>query len=203
MVSGGDSVPHPVHLGYWTNWSYGRLTGSTITLDQNGVLLTAFVAVFVTFVGNRFWSLACFALHQYFSSAKAQDGLYHQRQIILRNSANEMDGLVNLFRMLSAWRRRTDRRFNRLMPLIGFAVLNVAAFHVASIFSSKVSSAMGSEVLVSSASCGIPWERTYDDNKVQTILSPWDARRMTTFNTYAQQCYLNSLTEGCGLYIKK
>lgn len=77
---------YPVYLGAWTNWSHGKISGLTITLtNQNGALLTAFLALFVTFTSTCFWRILSFTLHQHLSSSSAQDGLYHQRQSILRN----------------------------------------------------------------------------------------------------------------------
>lgn len=203
MASPGGSIEYPVHIGYWTNWSHGRVAGATITLGRNGALLTAFLAVFVTVVGTRLWRIACFALHQYLSSDEAQDGLYHQRQAILRNSANEMDSAGNLVRILVAWRRKASRPFYRILPLFGIALLSVAAFTAAGILSSKVGTAMGKEVLISSPSCGIPFLKTHDPEKLSTILQPWDAQRMMSFANYAEKCYSNNSVEGCGPFIKR
>ena len=199
-----NSAEYPVHVGYWTNWSYGRITGATITLDsRQGTFLTAFLAVFVTFVGNRLWKIICFGLHQCLSSGKAEDGIYHQRQMILRNSTNEINSLGNLLSMLLAWRKKADRPFYRMLPLIGLSMICVPAFAVASIFSSKISSAMGNEVLISSPSCGIPSENTQDPQKLQTIFSPWFSRQMSTSANYARKCYSNASVDGCGPFIRR
>lgn len=204
MADTRNSAEYPVHVGYWTNWSYGRVAGATITLDsRQGTFLTAFLAVFVTFVGNRLWKIMCFGLHQYFSSKRAEDGLYHQRQMILRNSANEMNSLGNFLSVLAAWRQKADSPFYRMLPLIGLSMSCVSAFTVASIFSSKISSAMGNEVLISSPSCGIVSENTEDSQKLQTIFSPWGSRQMGSAANYAQKCYSNASVDGCGPFIRR
>lgn len=86
-----------IYTGVWTNWSHGAVFGRTLTIDRrDGDLLIAFIALFVTIVGTSFWRLACFALHSFFSSEATRDGIYHQRQAILRNSANGANGLWRL-----------------------------------------------------------------------------------------------------------
>lgn len=55
MADLGVSDEYPIHLGFWTNWSHGRVKGATITLThRNGALLTAFLALFVAFAGTSF-----------------------------------------------------------------------------------------------------------------------------------------------------
>jgi len=85
-----------VHLGVWTDWSRGRVLGSTLTLTRTQAnLLIAFTASFVVFVGSRFWRIACLALHQSYSSAEPRDALHHQRQAVLRNSGSSDSGIVS------------------------------------------------------------------------------------------------------------
>lgn len=85
-----------VHLGVWTDWSRGRVLGSTLTLTRTQAnLLIAFTASFVVFVGSRFWRIACLVLHQSYSSAQPRDALHHQRQAVLRNSGSSDSGIVS------------------------------------------------------------------------------------------------------------
>lgn len=99
---------YDVYLGFWINWSHGRVRGATITLSRNnGSLLIAFLALFVAASGKSFWRLLCFALHQATSApATPQDGFYHQRQAILRNSETAMQGGWEIFNSMIAWKRR-------------------------------------------------------------------------------------------------
>jgi hypothetical protein len=86
-----------VYLGAWINWKRGRVLGATITMSQgNASLLIAFIALFVSFVGTRFFRLACFIAHRLYSKRSAQDGIYHQRQAILRNSDNAIGAIWSL-----------------------------------------------------------------------------------------------------------
>lgn len=204
----GVSSAYPVHLGFWTNWSHGKVHGATITLtSRDGALLTAFLALFVAFAGTSFWRIACFALHQTYSSDAPCDGLYHQRQAILRNSTNGTAALSSFIRILWAWRQRANRPYRRIVPLIFFAVLSVGGFAAAGLFSSKIGSAMGNEVLISSSNCGVPYYTTGDSTtleKLYSIYFPYDAQRYTSFANYAQKCYSTTANvEGCAPFVKR
>ncbi|KAL1607754.1 hypothetical protein SLS60_002690 [Paraconiothyrium brasiliense] len=94
-VLGVDSQPR-IFLGVWINWSKGNVLGSTLTVTQtNGALLVAFVALFITFAGTRLWRISCFFLHRGYSASGPQDGIYHQRQAVLKNSDNATAGLIS------------------------------------------------------------------------------------------------------------
>jgi hypothetical protein len=107
-IAQGGGVYDDVYLGFWTNWSQDKVHGATVTLTQNnGGLLIAFVALFVGAAGKSFWKLLCFALHRLLSAPTVpQDGLYHQRQAILRNSETSLQGGCQLFKSMLAWKRK-------------------------------------------------------------------------------------------------
>ncbi|KAN0073231.1 hypothetical protein V8E54_008451 [Elaphomyces granulatus] len=66
-----------IHVGFWTNWSHGRIAGATYTVtNRDGYFLIAFLASFITFVGTCFWRIISFIAHQYFSREDAQDAIY-------------------------------------------------------------------------------------------------------------------------------
>ena len=102
-----SSQDYEVHLGFWTNWSYGKVRGGTITVTQsNGSLLIAFIALFVATAGKSLWRLLCFALHSIWSQPSIpQDGWYHQRQAILRNSETALYGFWQLLCSMIAWKK--------------------------------------------------------------------------------------------------
>lgn len=152
-----------IYLGFWTNWSYGRIRGATLTLTQrDGGLLLAFLALFATIAGTCFWRIACLAIHHALYSGTSQDGIYHQRQAVLRNAANGTSGLWSLLQINWTWRRHTQSRpYWRILPLATFTLTIVCVFSLASIFSSQVSTSMGNEVLLLGPNCGI-----YDVNSI-------------------------------------
>lgn len=207
MANIGTTTDYPVHLGFWTNWSQGRFAGATVTLShRNGALLTAFLAIFVTTAGTNFWRIICFAVHQLFSSEVAEDGLYHQRQAVLRNAANETSGINALFRLCWAWRGRADKSLKRMLPLLCLALVIVSIFAVAGILSSRLGQ-MGDEVLISSPSCGeldLLAPSWMNGTKTETIFFPFTARRAAYFAQYAQSCYsdLSGRIGNCGPFVK-
>lgn len=206
MADLGQSTDIPVHIGVWTNWSRGRIAGATITLShQNGALLTAFLAMFITFVGTSFWRIISFTLHQLYSSDTPNDGLYHQTQAILRNSESSTTSLIRFIRVSWAW--RTQRPLYRSMPLLTITACSMAAFGAASIFSAKVSSAMGNEVLVSSNTCGqffMPDTNNMSTDVSRNIWNSYQSKTMNSFANYVQTCYTNvSEAEGCGSFVKQ
>ncbi|KAF1994209.1 hypothetical protein P154DRAFT_586672 [Amniculicola lignicola CBS 123094] len=184
----------------------GKTNGATLTLTkQHGGFLIAFLAIFVGMVGKSFWRLSCFAFHRYLSSSKEEDGLYHQRQAILRNSDTAQDGAWRLFDSMLSWRsgRRASRPIIRLLPFIFVALIISAAFGVASIFSSRVTTDTENEVLLTGKRCGMidpamPHERRL------ALLNPYYAKRASDFLNYGDKCYTNaSNTDGCHLYSKQ
>ncbi|KAF2715314.1 hypothetical protein K504DRAFT_529505 [Pleomassaria siparia CBS 279.74] len=201
------SQQYSVHIGFWTNWSHGKVQGATVTLTrQNGGFLIAFLAIFVGMVGKSFWRLGCFMLHRYFSSDLPEDGLYHQRQAILRNSDGAQDGGWRLIMSLLAWRsgRRAVRPIMRLLPIIIFSFTISAAFGIASIFSSRVTSETANEVLLKGTDCGLlDQDKPEDGSELLTTLQPFYAEGASRNLGYAQKCYVNQTgVDGCNLYIK-
>ncbi|KAL9116076.1 MAG: hypothetical protein Q9227_000445 [Pyrenula ochraceoflavens] len=208
-------INYPVHIGMWTNRSLGSVSGLTITLThRDGALLTAFLAIFITFTGSKFWRIVCFAMYRLFLSRPnaAQDGLYHQRQAVLRNANDEKTGFLSLARILLAWRKRAHRPITRLLPLLGTSLAIFVCFAMASIFASRISS--GNEVLISSPNCGVPNGTSSDPTTprlVEAVFNTWSAERVNSNANYAQRCYSstdrNSSTEaendGCTPFVKK
>ncbi|KAL1616591.1 hypothetical protein SLS54_008326 [Diplodia seriata] len=196
-----------IYTGLWTNWSRGAVLGSTITLSRrDGALLIAFTAFFITIVSTAFWRISCFAFHTLFSTASARDGLHHQRQALLRNSANGASGLCSLLLVLWSWRsgqNEAKHAYSRLLPLIAYTTITILAFAIASGFSSTISSGMGNEVLISSPRCGI--SSSSDNDTFFNIMNAYIAQGAATSFIYAQQCYTNTSSNpaSCGTYVKQ
>lgn len=155
---------------------------------------------------SSFWRLICFMLHRYFSSSISQDGLYHQRQAILRNSDTAQDGAWRMLMSLCAWHsgRRASRPILRLLPIIVLASAISFAFGVASIFSSHVTTDTANEVLLKGTRCGTLNSDQVDDlTKYLAEFQPYTSERANQFLNYGMQCYTNtSSSDGCNLYIK-
>jgi hypothetical protein len=165
------------------------------------------VAFFVTIVGTRFWRIACLTFHIFIYSSKAQrDGLYHQRQALLRNASNAETGFVTLFRLAWAWRRIASGAWRRILPLLVFTFLCVCGWAVATGFSSKVSTTAGEEVLISSPNCGtLNGYLDLNLSDIQSLYNPYMAKIIQTSASYAQQCYSSNTSGalGCDTFVQK
>ncbi|KAH7303430.1 hypothetical protein B0I35DRAFT_384031 [Stachybotrys elegans] len=204
-----DSSEFPVYTGVWTNWSQRGAFRSTLTLSrQDGALLIAFLAFFVTLVGAQAWRIVCFVFFHFHSTSLKQDALYHQRQAVVRNSASPIGGVLSLARIMYAWKTSPESRkkaFRRILPLLLLSIVMAAALAVASGLSSQV--ALGTEVLIRSDECGIVDLAAMLTNETASInatalLSPMVARRAEVAADYAQRCY-ESNSSDCLTFFKK
>ncbi len=204
IVSVGSGTYH-VYLGFWTNWSFGRVVGATLTLSKtHSGLLIAFVAIFVGATGKSFWRLACFVLHRVFSSAAEQDAVYHQRQAILRNVGTGVDAARMLMNAVWMWRGKARRPFRRLLPAILAALLISVAFAVAGVFSSSITREGASEVLIQADNCG-PLDSDDSEQPLGYVLlfDPYQSAQATAYSQYSLRCYMDTSTaDDCKLYVK-
>ncbi|KAK8093473.1 hypothetical protein PG997_000158 [Apiospora hydei] len=155
-----------VYLGVWTNWSRGSaIMGATLTTTQStGNILIAFTATFIPFVASRLWKMFCFAVHTCSSKRGSQGTIYHQRQVVLRNSSSADSGAFSLLALLWTWRRLPAKSLSRLLPLLIFAILFIVGFTVAGGYSSQITSTMGDEVLLKGDNCGMLTLATSEDD---------------------------------------
>jgi hypothetical protein len=148
-----DMTPY-IYTGAWINWSYGAVTGATLTLSsQHGSFLIAFLALFVRLAGQNLWAIFCYCAFQTRSTQQPTDALYHQLQALLRNSTGDTAALWDLLKLLWRWRTKTESAFRRIIFLAASALFHLATFSAAGIFSSKVS-IVDPEVLIKSDECG-------------------------------------------------
>ncbi|KAI1744856.1 hypothetical protein F4680DRAFT_443335 [Xylaria scruposa] len=193
---------YPIQLGVWTNWSRGRVMGSTLTLKRRDAdLLIAFTAFFIAFVASRTWRILCFGFHRSFSTSTPQSVIYHQRQAILRNSSSPENGMDLLFRQLWSGRYKgRDRLYSLLIALI--AVISVTAFTVTGGFSARISTGVGDEALIRSTNCGTLYPNFSNLDSYYASL-PYVAEVFSNAANYAQQCYSsNNNTLGCSRFMK-
>lgn len=210
-----------VYTGLWVRQADGSFMGSTLTLtSRDGAFLVAFLALFVNFVGGQSWSILKFLIHQSRAERRSEDALHHQQQAVLRNSTSAVAALWLWLRLAWAWRSQTSRPLLRSLVLVLVALLNIAAFSVAGIFSSHVNS-ISNRVLLQNQTCG-SWrwqavetldaagamENNFDD--FNALIPGWSAyytdllRTSRRDVTYARSCYdntLNTLSPDCQVYI--
>ncbi|KAF2854874.1 hypothetical protein T440DRAFT_542460 [Plenodomus tracheiphilus IPT5] len=160
------------------------------------------------------------------SSSSNPDGLYHQRQVILRNAAPAHSAAWELLQVSVAWRgSRVRRKALRVLPVVGLsAVLSLAftaaddalklssemawAYTVPRYSVVHVTSTSAREVLLSGRHRGtsVP---VLDDSiagaggYADARLNIYRSKKYTEYLTYALQCYSNnSKSEKCRTYIK-
>ena len=211
-----------VLVGSWINWSMlvplpchsqqtfrlcssnvsvgqGRVLGATITIPaDHGLILVAVLALFVTWAGSHVWGITCFVLHQCRSTFDERDGLHYQQQAILRNEFTELSVVWRLLEVASAWKTSTTGVSRRSIPLLFIALLHVAGFYAASIFSSRVTTTDG-EVLIKNDVCGWPDERSFkaysqwDQDDLLSADAAFLAAQWRSGNSaaYARSCYGN------------
>lgn len=130
-MSIATSLEDNVYIGLWMNRSYGPLKGATLTLTrQTGGLLIAFLALFVAATGRSFWKIVRYAIHVAVATDLSSDGVYHQRQAILRNNHLPIDAAWDLFRVRWAWRSKGRRLDARLSTITFLALLVAATFAI-------------------------------------------------------------------------
>ncbi|KAI1757375.1 hypothetical protein F4782DRAFT_127228 [Xylaria castorea] len=201
------SLTESVHIGFWTNWSKGQILGSTLTLSRSDAnLLIAFLAFWVTIVTSHIWKLTCFILHAFFSSAsEPQDGFYHQRQLLLRNSKGPGASVWTLLQILWAWRKLTWQPYSKGVPLLATAIFLAISFAAVSGLSSRV--VTGSEVLISNPSCGLILQPQTERDQKETFMVyiPYLVNNTIESAIYAQKCYStdSSSPADCGTYVQR
>ncbi|KAI1389152.1 uncharacterized protein F4822DRAFT_270921 [Hypoxylon trugodes] len=198
------STQFNIRMGIWTNWSRGKIFGSTVTLRrQDADLIIALTAFFIGFAGTRFWRILCFLIHHCRSSPKPQDTLYYQSQAILRNSATAESGLWTFISLFWTWRKRPGKRLIRAILLILTPAFCIAAFIIAGALFSGISTSIGNEVLVSGSTCGAFVNPSYDAFLWMTATF---TSHITRALGYAQQCYSETVPSGaidCNFYTVK
>ncbi|EXA31818.1 hypothetical protein FOVG_16960 [Fusarium oxysporum f. sp. pisi HDV247] len=106
-----------IYTGSWTDWSRGSVLGATITLSSRDTsLLLAFIAAFVTVIAVRLWVIICFTVHQILSTNGKHDGLYYQRQVILRNTKSAPAAAWLFLQQAWYWRGIAISAVTRTIP---------------------------------------------------------------------------------------
>lgn len=196
----------PIYVGAWTNWSRGAVMGATLTLKkQDADILIAITAFFIAYVATRFWRIICFCFHRLYSNSNPRDAVHHQRQAILRNSSSAENGVYLLLRLI--WANRYSKRSYRPLSAATVGIICVVAFTAAGTYSSRISTAPGDEVLISSSSCGFLYTKDLADKPSQDAYNAalsYPAEAMDSAANYAQQCYSNNNAGlDCHRYVQK
>lgn len=119
-------IDDDIYTGFWINRSLGSFRGATLTLDrQVGGLVIAFLALFVGAASRSIWKIIRFLLHVACATPATQDGLHHQRQVILRNTPLAFNTTLSLLQANIVWQNRAATLQQRTLP-IAFVALAVS-----------------------------------------------------------------------------
>jgi hypothetical protein len=146
-----------VFVGIWNDWSRGYIKGSTLTVTTGtSSVIIAILALFISQVGSHSWSIICFLTHQVRSTTRPRNGLYHQQQVILRNSVwgSDLGTIYQLGRVAWFWRGHGMRSIRATTWLIVLGLVHLSLFFVTGTLSSRIV-IIGNEVLIHGPNCGI------------------------------------------------
>ena len=187
---------------------------STLTLPTEwGLILIAFLALFIRLAGSYLWSIICFILHQTNASSEVQDDTYHQIQLALRNTDTEAGLGWKLFRVGAVHKGSRANAFSRTYWLIVLAMLHASGIGILGGLSSRFIA--GSDaVLAVRGECGWMEEvadpgpsmlkdpKARDSFNALVVMARYGYRRSAT---YARSCYAqtsDNSSSACDIYTK-
>lgn len=134
-----------------------------------------------------------------------KDALHHQQQAIFRNTGSPTLTAWEFVHLGWCWRRLALNPLWRCLPLALVALLNVAIFGVAGIFSSEVTKAPGNETLIRGPRCG--WWTLPSDGVGGSRTLIWTHKGLNdslAAAAYARACYqgAGNILE-CSKYVAK
>ena len=159
--------------------------GATITLSaRDGGLLIAFLALCVKVTAARLWHIVSYVVHQARARRAPQDGPRQQTQVTFRNAGSATSAAWNFFLIAFHWRSLARRPSLLSLLWALFALAYALAAGLASVFSSEVMEAVGTEALIKSPRCG-QW--ISDGNG--SDFAVWSHPENVAAADYAQTCY--------------
>jgi hypothetical protein len=190
----------------------------TLTLPtQWGIILTAFLALFIRLAGSYLWGIICFVIHQSNASSENQDDTYHHIQVALRNTDTEASLSWKLFRVGAVHQGSRRNAFGRTSWLIVLAMTHAASIGALGGLSSRFIA--GSDaVLAVKGTCG--WmdeiaknpseqlsEELKDPGKFAAfsglvVMARYGYRRSAS---YARSCYAqtsDNSSNACEIYLR-
>lgn len=202
-----SDLPNPgfeaVRKGWWTDHDAGRARRGMLTLsNQEAAALLGFLAVAVTFAGNRSWKIWRFFLYRCFrqNEADGKDARKWTRRfkLILRNVITAAS--ASWMFITQAWeirgRRRSPEGMKNLVQSIGLVIaagIHLLAFVAAGILTSRI--LIGRTVVSKPLdSCG-QWEPR---DGASSILA-WQSLRLNETidsDNYVRNCYPEGVSQG-------
>lgn len=186
--------------------------GATLTLPRQwGVILIAFMALFIRFAGSHLWNIVCFVIHQIRATPDDHCDTHRQIQVILRSETSESRVLKDMIKI--GWNRRhvPPATLCTYIPLLCITGLHMLAISAAGLFSSRVITT-NNEALVRSPLCGWLTEVSRfnllsDDSELDTakILLVMGRYSYQQSLIYARACYgqeYNGYSSICSSFVQ-
>jgi hypothetical protein len=107
----------------------------------------------VRWTGNQLWSIIAFVAHQSRSTSNTSDILHYQQQVLLRNSAGNLEAILDFLKLSRQWKSKISGPLRRNIVIILVALFHWILFSAAGIFSSKFT-VTGNEALIHGGQCG-------------------------------------------------
>lgn len=202
-------TPGDIYIGLWTDWSKGKVLGATITVTATtGVILAAFIAIFVNLAVGNLWNLVAYAVHQARATGSQCHPMLRQQQVILKNNTSPLTAGTRLAQLMWAWPWRSQRTvFRGSLLLTALTFLCALGGVVAGIFASSIVATTDIEVLLSTPNCGF-WQE--DGLPLGAVLGQkWDndtnrfyQQEVGDSRTYARSCYNASSLKTCNTFVR-
>lgn len=194
-----------IYTGFWINRSYDVIRGATLTLSPwSGAILTSAVATFITVVTTQLWKIIMYVTYYSRVSNERKDGLFHQQQIVFRNSTTPGSVAWSAFSQAAAWRGKVRHALSRCLPWAVLSLVYIAAAAAAAVFSSQVSKGAGPARLLQPQDCGL-WglDQSANSTKSDVGFRQLTTRQNLLGSSYTRACYhTNDTSSTCQTFAR-
>ena len=206
-----ESVPSSPFTFYPKSIGNGAIRGSTLTLPTEwSLILVGFFALFLKLASGHLWRTICFAIHQIGASSRNQDDLYHQIQLLLRNTESEGTFVESLMKVGRAHKESRFEVYRRSLFPIMLASLYGLVFYALSGLSSRLILDSSGAVLALSKNCGwmevpdlsnLADDKTFEAVNALTVMARTGYRRSAS---YSRSCYgrFGGNSTACGNFVQ-
>ncbi|KAH7152102.1 hypothetical protein B0J13DRAFT_658430 [Dactylonectria estremocensis] len=137
------------------------------------------------------WRIVIFAAHQSLAAGGQHDGLYYQRQFILRNITSPIAATWFFLQQSWYWRQSANRALVRTILWALCGIVYVALFAVTPIFTSSISTGATEFRLLEATNCGIFTPADRDEFQAKELFDNQLA------SAYSRQCYSDTSSAAC------
>jgi hypothetical protein len=184
-----------VFFGVWR--SHEADTWILTLSDRDSGIISAGLILFVGFVASQAWNAVKFVVHQARATDRPRDGLYHQQQLALRNSAGHLQMLWISIRLSLGWKRQIGLgpSIRRSWLLAALSLVSLAGWSIAQLYVSVIWTGAGDQYLLVPSRCGLMFDRRFARSSLfeslnlrYTWFSKVMAPRLDYASSYQSQC---------------